>query len=145
MPLSRIKRHFAAFGADTTRWPRTPYARLLAALARRSHARQEQLAAAALDRALDAWTLEAPPAGLVPAILRQALTLPQQCAAQPEPENSLVVWPFASFWPGLATFALALLLGCLLGWYGGSGAQNTLAEDWLSLAAMAPVHDEAGD
>ncbi|HYE35955.1 hypothetical protein [Methylocaldum sp.] len=140
MILTRLKHHLAAFGADTRRWPKKHH-RLWHWLAGTPRFRNERSEAERLDRVLDRWQGEAPSEHLAQRIIQQALALPQQSMPPIAPQPDIVVWPFASYWPGMATFGLALIMGCLLGWYGG-GTNGTTSEDWLNTAALSPMQED---
>lgn len=138
MLLSRLKHYLAGFG-DPGHKSRMGAPRRLERLPGADEAD------AALDRALDLWRVEPPPAHLAGDILRRTLALPQAMAPDTGTGLDLDIQLFPPFWPGLAPFALALLLGCLLGWYGASGTRGPLAEDWLEWVALAAVQEDFAD
>jgi len=142
MRFTRLKHYFEIFGADTRRWPKKQYG-IWRRLAGSSHCQAERTEAERLDRMLDLWQVEAPPDRLAQRIIHQALALPQQPISASALPADIVVWPFASYWPGVATFGLALLMGCLLGWYGGTN--GTTSEDWLNTAALTPMQEDFSD
>ncbi|MBP1149683.1 MULTISPECIES: hypothetical protein [Methylocaldum] len=142
MLLTRLKHHFAAFGADTRRWPTKPHG-IWRRLAGSSRFRAERTEAERIDRLLDLWRIETPSEQLAQHICQRALALPQQPVSAIAPPTDIVVWPFASYWPGVATFGLALIMGCLLGWYGG--INGTTSEDWLNTAALTPMQEDFSD
>ncbi|MGX2041042.1 hypothetical protein ACWJKU_13035 [Methylocaldum sp. MU1018] len=142
MLLTRLRRRFQAFGADTRRWPKKPYG-ILRRLAGSPGCRAERAEAERLDRRLDLWRVEAPSDHLAQRICRQTLGLPQRPASVPASPD-IAVWPFASYWPGVATFGFALVMGCLLGWY-GSGTGGAAPEDWLNTAALSPIQEDFGE
>lgn len=146
MLLSRLKHYFAAYGADTRRWPKKPYEmwrrRRLAASSRFN---AECTEAEHLDRLLDLWKAEAPPERLAEHICRQTLGLPQCPKSASAARPDVIVWPFASYWPGIASFGAALVMGCLLGWYGGGINNGTPSEDWLNTAALSTLAGDVGE
>jgi hypothetical protein len=141
MLLTRLKHYFAAFGADIRRWPNKRHG-IRRRLASSSLCQAERAEAERIDRMLDLWQVEAPSERLARRICQQALALPQQPISAIAPPD-IVVWPFASYWPGVATFGLALIMGCLLGWYGGTN--GTAPDDWLNTAALAPIQEDFSD
>jgi hypothetical protein len=143
MLLSRLKHYFAAYGADTRRWPKKPY-EILRRLAASSRFNSERTEAEHLDRLLDLWKVEAAPERLAQHICRQALGLPQRPKSAIAARPDVIVWPFASYWPGIASFGVALVMGCLLGWYGG-GINAAPSEDWLNTAALSTLAGDFGE
>jgi hypothetical protein len=77
-------------------------------------------------------------------ICQQALGLPQRRKSANEVPPDVIVWPFASYWPGIASFGVALVMGCLLGWYGG-GINATPSEDWINTAALSTLAGDFGE
>ncbi len=103
--------------------------------------------AEALDRALDLWRVESAGADLTERIVRRATGLPQRPAPSSRLPEAVFVWPFSTLWPGIAGIALALVLGFLLGWYGGREdiGSSPPSEDWLGLASLASLQEEFND
>jgi hypothetical protein len=100
----------------------------------------------ALDRALDLWRVESAGADLAERIVRRATGLPQRPAPSTRLPEAVFVWPFSTLWPGIAGIALALVLGFLLGWYGGlKHSGDSPPEDWLGLASLASLQEEFND
>jgi hypothetical protein len=143
MLLSRLKHYFAAHGADIRRWPKKPY-EIWRRSAGSSRFSAERTEAEHLDRLLDLWKAEAPPERLAEHICRQTLGLPQRPKSASAARADVIVWPFASYWPGIASFGVALVMGCLLGWY-GSGINTTPSEDWLNTAALSTLAGDFGE
>lgn len=140
MLLARLKNFFAAFGADARRWPK-PGRRIWRRLAGLSCLGAERTEAEHIDRMLDLWRIEAPPERLAQNICQQALALRQNREPPSAGPPGVVLWPFSNYWPGIATFGLALVLGCLLGWYGGAAPSST-SEDWLNMTALNTLSED---
>jgi hypothetical protein len=140
MLLTRLKNIFAAFGADVRRWPK-PGRGIWRPLAGSSWLGAERTEAEHIDQMLDLWRIEAPPERLAQNICQQALALRQNPAIPPAVPADVVFWPFSKYWPGVATFGVALALGCLLGWYGGVTPSST-SEDWLNMTALNTLPED---